>query len=219
LVTPLLAAGGARRAMDGTLHSGSEREIAVLFCDLRGFTAISEHRLPFDIVFLLNSYFAEMGQAIEGAGGRLDKFIGDGIMALFGIDTDPATAARQALAAAAAMSRGIDRLNETLAPELPQPLHIGIGLHAGTVVLGEIGHGTLMPLTAIGDCVNTASRLESLSKDYGVELVVSCDVERLSGADLSAWPLHDAVMRGRGGHLPVRAVKRARALAELHAPA
>jgi adenylate cyclase len=216
VVTPLLAATGARRAMNGEIESGSEREIVVMFCDLRGFTTLSEHRLPFDVVFLLNSYFAEMGQAIEGAGGRLDKFIGDGVMALFGINTDAATAARQALAAAVAMSRRIDRLNMTLEHDLMQPLRIGIGLHVGTVVLGEMGHGAVMPLTAIGDCVNTASRLESLSKDYGVELVVSRDVERLSGLDLSDWPLHDAAVRGREEHMPVRAVARAQALAAAH---
>jgi adenylate cyclase len=212
VVTPLLAAAGARRAMDGDLESGSEREITVLFCDLRGFTTLSEHRLPFDVVFLLNSYFAEMGRAIEGAGGRIDKFIGDGIMALFGVDSDAHTAARQALAAAAAMSRAMDRLNRTLAHELAEPLRIGIGLHAGTVVLGEMGHGAVMPLTAIGDCVNTASRLESLTKEHGVELIVSHDVERLSGIDLSEWPLRDVTVRGRDDRLPIRAIPRAQAL-------
>ena len=87
-------------------RSGVEREIAVLFADLRGFTRFSEGRLPYDTVFVLNRYFAAMGEAIERAGGRVDKFIGDGIMALFGLETGPEPAARAALAAARAHGRG-----------------------------------------------------------------------------------------------------------------
>jgi adenylate cyclase len=187
---------------------GAERSIVVLFCDLRNFTGLSEHRLPFDTVFLLNQYFAEMGKAIESTGGHIDKFIGDGIMALFGIDSDPRRASRQALAAAARMSRRIDRLNDMFAHELSEPLAIGIGIHAGTVVLGEMGWGKSMTLTAIGDCVNTASRLDSLSKDYGVELVVSGDVERWSELDLTQWRSDDITIRGRTGTLDIRIIPR-----------
>jgi len=111
-----------------------------------------------DVVFLLNRYFAVMGQGIESSGGRVDKFIGDGIMALFGIDGDPAKAFRHALAAAFRMSGRIDDLNRTFADDLPRPLRIGIGIHFGNVVLGEMGWGRATSLTAIGDCVNTASR-------------------------------------------------------------
>jgi adenylate cyclase len=212
IVTPLLAAAGARRAMSGDLQSGTEREIVVMFCDLRGFTALSEKRLPFDTVFLLNSYFAEMGQAIEQAGGRIDKFIGDGIMALFGIDTGPAAAARQALNAAAGMSRGIDRLNLTLVDDLPRPLRIAIGVHSGPVVLGEMGHGSVMSLTAIGDTVNMASRLEGLAKEFQAELVVSERIQELSGADFLPWPLRETPIRGREALLRVRVIKSCRDL-------
>ena len=95
LLPPSLPVGGD--ALPADIAAGSERDIAVLFADLRGFTSLSEGRLPYDVVFVLNRYFAAMGRAIETAGGRLDKFLGDGIMALFGIDDDPARACRQAL--------------------------------------------------------------------------------------------------------------------------
>ena len=211
-VTPLISLADARRAMHPGTQMGAERDIAIMFCDLRGFTELSEHRLPYDVVFLLNRYFAVMGQAIEGSGGRIDKFSGDGIMALFGIDGDPAEASRNALAAAFRMSRRIDELNETFARELPNPLRIGIGIHFGTVVLGEMGWGKTTGLTAIGDCVNTASRLEALSKTYGAELVVSESVERHCRLDLSPWPEHEITVRGRTTAMKIRAFQRAREL-------
>ena len=101
-VTPLMPADAGLRAVMSAMdpRSGVEREVAVLFADLRGFTRFSEGRLPYDTVFVLNRYFATMGSAIENAGGRVDKFIGDGIMALFGLERGPERAARTALAAA-----------------------------------------------------------------------------------------------------------------------
>ena len=166
-----------------------------------------------DVVFLLNRYFAVMGQGIESSGGRVDKFIGDGIMALFGIDGDPAKASRHALAAAFRMSGRIDDLNRTFADDLPRPLRIGIGIHFGNVVLGEMGGGRATSLTAIGDCVNTASRLESLSKSYDAELIVSEDAERHSQLDLSPWPVHEVTVQGRSTPMKIRAFSRARELA------
>ncbi|MBW8754930.1 MAG: adenylate/guanylate cyclase domain-containing protein [Sphingomonadales bacterium] len=211
-VTPILSLADAQR---GNLHGtqqGVEREIAVMFCDLRGFTELSEHRLPYDVVFLLNRYFAAMGEAITTSGGHIDKFIGDGIMALFGMDCDPVSGSRQALAAAARMSARVDQLNQAFAHELPRRLKIGIGVHSGMVVLGEMGWGTTRGLTAIGDCVNTASRLEALSKTYDAELIVSEDVERFSGLDLTPWDAHEVVVRGRTTPLHIRAFTRAREL-------
>jgi adenylate cyclase len=211
-VTPILSPATAHLALLQGAQLGVEREIAVMFCDLRGFTEISEHRLPYDVVFLLNRYFAAMGEAIASSGGHIDKFIGDGIMALFGMKCDPANGSRQALAAAARMSARVDQLNAGFTHELPQKLRIGIGIHSGTVVLGEMGWGTARGLTAIGDCVNTASRLENLSKDFGAELVVSEDVERNSGLDLSPWPSHEVTIRGRSTPLNIRSFERAREL-------
>lgn len=146
---------------------GQEREIAVLFVDLRGFTSLSEDKLPFDVVFILNRYFAAMGAAVEAAGGRVDKFIGDGVMALFGLDTDIGEASHAALKAAGLMTESLVQLNDALAGELAAPLRMGIGIHSGHAIVGEMGYGGSVAVTAVGDTVNTASRLEGLTKEFG----------------------------------------------------
>ncbi len=150
-VVPLLPASAGPRDVRVQVDPGQgmEREIAVLFADLRAFTRMAEGRLAYDVVFGLNQYFAAMGQAIEGAGGRVDKFIGDGIMALFGIDLEPEAACRRALAGARAMAAALDRLNRQLEHDLREPLRMGIGLHVGHVILGEMGFGRATALTAI----------------------------------------------------------------------
>jgi adenylate cyclase len=210
LLPPSIAPGGI--ALPVELAAGSEREIAVLFADLRGFTALSEGRLPYDIVFLLNRYFAAMGRAIETAGGQIDKFLGDGIMALFGVEDGPDRACRQALAAARLMSLALDELNAELHEELRAPLRIGIGIHAGPAIVGEIGYAGAAPLTAIGDTVNTASRLEGLAKDYGVELVVSDAVVARADLDRAAFAWQRAELRGKSEPLLVALMPKARAL-------
>ena len=139
---------------------GHEQVIAVLFCDMRNFTTIADQRLPYDIVFLLNRYFAIVGEAVEKAGGRLDKFIGDGAMALFGLESAPGEACRQALAAGRAIIAGAARLSDELSGEISLPVHVAIGIHVGPAIVGSMGFGTTMGVTAIGDTVNISSRLE-----------------------------------------------------------
>jgi adenylate cyclase len=216
-ITPLLpaTAGPVEAYRRQPQAHGGERYVAILFCDLRGFTSISEGRLPYDVVFLLNRYFRATGQAVQEAGGRLDKFIGDGVMAIFGLDSAPEVACRQALDAARRMSLALDDLNEALSGDLDQPLRIGIGLHAGPTIVGEMGYERATSLTAIGDTVNIASRLETLTKEYGVQLVVSQELVDRAGVDLSAAPRHEVEIRGRQGRLAVRALKRAAELTTL----
>ncbi|MBT6509995.1 MAG: adenylate/guanylate cyclase domain-containing protein, partial [Rhodospirillaceae bacterium] len=136
-VVPLLAPSSAgERILSSHLpRGGEEREVAILFADLRGFTSLSEEQLPYDTVFILNRYFAAMGAAIEDAGGHVDKFIGDGVMAIFGLRSDVKTASLQSLKAAASMGRALVELNQTLAGDLPKPLRMGIGIHAGAAVV------------------------------------------------------------------------------------
>ncbi|WP_258045544.1 adenylate/guanylate cyclase domain-containing protein [Mesorhizobium sp. NBSH29] len=204
-VTPLLKPDRARRlALAAT--PGREHEVAVLFCDIRNFTGLADHRLPFDIVFLLNRYFAMVGAAVEEAGGRMDKFIGDGAMALFGVDTDNRLACRQALQAASAILEDLDRLNRELAGELSEPLRIAIGIHAGPAIVGAMGYGEVMPVTAIGDTVNTASRLELVAKEFNAALVVSEPTAILSGLDLSGFELRKIDIRGRAEPLHVHVI-------------
>jgi len=210
-VTPLLpaSAGPVEAYRRQPQAHGGEQYIAILFADIRGFTSISEGKLPYDVVFLLNRYFRATGQAIESAGGRLDKFIGDGVMALFGLNRTPEVACRQALDAARRMSEALTDLNEALSGDLDQPLRIGIGLHAGPAIVGEMGYERAAQITAIGDTVNTASRLETLTKEFGVELVVSQELLDRAGIGLDDAARHDVEIRGRQGRLAVRAVKRA----------
>ncbi len=207
LLPPFAAAADGRRRVD--FAQGSEREIAILFADIRGFTALSEGRLPYDVVFVLNRYFAAMGRAIDTAGGRVDKFIGDGVMALFGVGSGAAAGCREALAAARLMSERLGELNLSLQGELDRPLRIGIGIHCGPVIVGEMGYGSASAITAIGDAVNTASRLEALTKDYECELVVSDETVARADLDLSGFPRYEIEIRGKREMLAVRTLGRA----------
>lgn len=191
-------------------HQGRELEIAVLFADLRGFTTLSEKKLPYDVVFILNRYFDVMGRAIEEAGGHLDKFIGDGVMALFGIGGGVEQGVRQAMVAAQIAANRLDDLNETLRHDLPEPLRIGMGIHVGHAIVGDLGYGRATQLTAVGDTVNTASRIEAMSKDFKAQLVISQAAVEASGLDCSHYPLELVPVRGREEGLPVRIVKDAR---------
>jgi adenylate cyclase len=213
-VTPLLPA--TAQAPDGFRRpgylQGAEREIAILFGDIRAFTQLSEHKLPYDLVFLLNRYFAEMGHAVEAAGGHIDKFIGDGVMALFGLDSGVEAGCREALAAAKNMSERMEALNHALAHDIPEPLRIGIGIHTGPAIVGEMGYGSAVTVTAVGDSVNTASRMEALTKTYGCELVISEDVATRSGLAFGPLTHHDIEIRGRVGRLVVHTFASARDL-------
>lgn len=218
-VFPLLPANASAR--DGWqrpehLH-GREMEIAVLFADIRGFTTLSEKRLPYDVVFILNRYFREMGQAVERAGGHLDKFLGDGVMALFGIESGPHSGARAALEAARGMAQALERLNRSLAHDIASGLKIGIGIHLGPAIVGEMGYGGATGLTAIGDTINTASRLESMTKDFGAELVLSEAVEKAAGIALPDLAQHAVKIRGRAESILIRAVPRVSDLPEFAA--
>ena len=192
--------------------TGEEREIAVLFADLRGFTRLSERNLPYDVVFLMNRFFEVLGQAVEQTGGRIDKFIGDGIMALFGITDGPAAGCRDALIAAKAIVDGLDRLNETLKADLKEPLRVGIGVHGGPAIVGEMGYGAATSVTAIGDTVNAANRLEALTKTYSCQLIVSYRAARYAGIDLSAHPSGEIALRGRRQPMPVHVIEDVRRL-------
>jgi adenylate cyclase len=207
-VVPLLPAGVPHKVVYGAAShaQGAERRIAILFADLRGFTKLSESRLPYDVVFLLNQYFKAMGEAVEAAGGRLDKFIGDGVMALFGIEEGPDTGCRRALDAARRMGAALARLNDALEADLGLRLKIGIGIHCGPAIVGEMGHGGAMNLTAIGDAVNTASRLESATKEFGAELVISEEVALRGGLLDGAhpgWTRATVTLRGKSEPLGV----------------
>ena len=211
LVVPLLpaTATAADGRPPGSAHSGREQEIVVLFADLRGFTRLAEHRLPYDVVFFLNRYFHAVGGAIEGAGGVANQYTGDGVMALFGVNAGPVEGCRHALAAAAEMVRSVSRLSEALAADLREPLRLGIGIHTGPAVVGRMGYGDAVYLTAVGDTVHVAARLEALTKEYDCELVISEAVAQRAGVPTSGLPRHELTLRNRREPLAVLVVEAA----------
>ncbi|WP_234901956.1 adenylate/guanylate cyclase domain-containing protein [Agrobacterium rubi] len=185
------------------IRPGREEEIAVMFCDLRNFTALSEARLPYDMVFLLNRYFTVVGQAVEQAGGRLDKFIGDGAMALFGLDGNKETASRDALKAAALILRNVEALNEELEKQFAVKLRIVVGIHAGPSIVGVMGYGAAKTLTAIGDTVNVASRLETAAKEFDTAIVISEPVLKQSAHDIGTLESRTIPIRGKSAQMKV----------------
>ena len=175
---------------------------------------MSEKKLPYDVVFLLNRYFDAMGSAVSACGGHLDKFIGDGVMALFGIEDGAKAGSRAALATAREMGLRMVELNRVLANDLEEPLRIGIGIHCGPAIVGSMGFGDTVSVTAVGDTVNTASRLETQTKEFSAELVVSHRTVQLSGINLSAFPEKHVEIRGRTEPLSVRVITVAQDLPE-----
>lgn len=220
-VTPLLPPNASPR--DGFAKSaamqGQEQEIAILFADIRGFTSFSEQKLPYDVVFVLNRYFRSMGEAIEQAGGRVDKFIGDGIMALFGVDENARDGATSAINAAQGMAEKLKELNTLLEHDLPSPLRIGIGIHAGPAIVGEMGYGPAISVTAIGDTVNTSSRLEAKTKDFGAQLIVSEHVADLAQLPRTNLRHEEIEVRGRKEPMKIIVLDDATELKSIYAAA
>lgn len=216
-VTPLLPASAQPRDGFAAPESGQgqEQEIAVLFADLRAFTQLAEPKLPYDVVFILNRYFEAVGTAIKRAGGIANQFTGDGVMALFGVDSTLKEGCRGALLAAGEMVEAVAALSSALANELAAPLRIGIGIHAGSAVVGRMGYGETVYLTAVGDTVHVASRLEQLTKDYNCDLVISEEVARRAGLDVSGYPQHLLTLRNRAAPLEVRVIQDARQFADI----
>ena len=162
------------------LHSdlklgGEEREVTVLFCDLRDFTSFSEKMAPTEVLTLLNRYLDRMSGIIERHGGVIDKFIGDAIMALFGAPVAAPEAPARAVAAARDMAQALESLNGELRAEGKPMLAFGIGINTARIVAGNMGSKTRLNYTVIGDGVNLASRLEGLTKEpaYATQIIVS----------------------------------------------
>jgi len=173
-VAPLLSPNAT--AADGRRPGhllGHEQLVTAVFIDLRGSTRLGEARLPFDTLFILNQFFAQMVQALKDSGGHYANFTGDGLMALYGLSGPVQEGCRQALRGAGEMLDRLERLNETLKSDLAQPLRIGVGIHTGEAIVGEMGPPDARLVSAIGDTVNTAARLEGLSKDLGKPIVIS----------------------------------------------
>jgi len=174
-------------------NSAEEKEVAILFSDIRAFTTFSEQHLPHDIVHILNRYFLEMGTAIHNHQGRIDKYMGDGIMAIFGMEGDehPGILAYRS---AVEMLTKLKKFNVYLEETYKQQFQIGIGIHYGPVVIGELGHPNQSSFTAIGDTVNVAARIESATKGRG-NILVSESVYDVLG--VSGWEDTELLLKGK----------------------
>ena len=176
---------------------GQRRHVAVMFVDVRRFTTLSEGLPPEEVVLLLNAYLDRMTQEITRHDGRIDKFIGDAIMADWGTRDGADAPETRAIAAAFAMIRALDEFNAERAGRGAFPLEFGIAIHAGEVVVGSIGSAHKLEYTVIGDAVNVASRLEGLCKVFSARLVVSGTLVAAAGAGAHARWLDTLVLRGR----------------------
>lgn len=176
---------------------GARMRVCVLFSDIRNFTARSEQMAPERVIGLLNDYFSEMTQAVHRHGGTVDKFIGDGLMAFFGAPQPMACAEKSALEAAQEMLVRLRRVNRQLEKKGIEPVRIGIGLHVGEVVVGHVGSRSRHEYTAIGDVVNTASRLEGLTKDLGYPVICSAAVAEVVGGAGGLTDLGAQALKGR----------------------
>ena len=194
------------------VETGAERRVAILFVDIRSSTQLVENRLPYDVVFILNRFFEAVGSAITAAGGMPNQFIGDGMMAIFGTDTDAAEACRRALRAARLIDWHVGEMNRALTNELQQPIAFGVGIHAGEVIIGTMGYREHAQTTAIGEAVHVASRLQDLTKEYRCQLVVSHVVGTTAGIPLGEFPGHEIRVRGLSAPLLIRAIDSAAAL-------
>lgn len=178
--------------------SGQRKTITVMFSDVRGFTSLSEKLSPEEVVKLLNEYFERMIEIVFRYNGTLDKFIGDGMMVFFGAPMEDPDHAKNAVRAALAMRREMQELTGKFRLEKNLELRIGIGIHTGPAVVGNIGSSQRMQYTAIGDTVNLAARLESATKDFGVDVLLSQDAKlAASGSEFQFHALDEISVKGR----------------------
>ena len=192
--------------------AGVEKSLAVMFLDLRDFTQLSQSRLAYDVVFILNEFFAAAGAAIHTHGGWIDKFLGDGLLAIFGQHQGVEVGCRQVLRAARAIDLALDHVNAKLGIEIGRPLRVGMGIHAGPLLLGRIGYGEAVDLTVVGNAVNVASRLEAVAKQKGYQIVMSSDVARYAGCLSEAGATLTVNVRGVEDPMEVVGVFRGRDL-------
>ncbi len=213
LFTPQATTATAHASAPASI--GQERYLVSLFVDMRGSTQLAEKRLPFDTVFIVNRFLGAVSQAVIENGGQPNQFVGDGMLALFGLTADPQTACRQALKAASGIATQLDELNRLLSHDLRQPIRFGIGIHGGEVIIGDIGYRDHIVFTALGDAVNVAARLQDMTKTLACEAIVSDEISRSAGLPDDALPHQEVAIRGRDEPLAVRVVADARELAAL----
>jgi adenylate cyclase len=200
----LLSPNLVEQLVAGKLHlekGGENREVTILISDIRGFTSMSETKEPAEIVQMLNEYFEVMVDVLFRCNGTLDKYVGDEIMALFGAPVDMPEAPLHAVRCALDMQKALREFNRTRLAENQEPIKIGIGINTGRVVTGAIGSSRTLQYTAIGDPVNTASRLCSIAK--AGEIILSENTMRLVQGAVDAIALPAVRVKGKAEELKV----------------
>ncbi len=184
----------------GTEHActGQEKRLVIYFSDLRGFTTFSENNLPYDVVHVLNKYFTAICPLIVNNKGFIDKYIGDGLMAIFGLEDDP-NPVLSAVKSALGQLQELEKLNVHLKNNYGVELKMGIGIHYGDVIIGNMGYSRKVSFTAIGDTVNTASRIESANKPAGTQLLISEAAYQMVKDNVVVGKTHDADLKGKEG--------------------
>lgn len=186
--------------------SGEEREVTILFSDVRGFTSISERLSPTQVAELLHRYFTPMTRIIVSRLGTMDKFIGDAIMAFWNAPLDVPDHPAQAVTAALAMAARLDQLNQAFRKDFGFAIASGIGLHRGRVRVGNFGSEDLFDYTVIGDAVNLASRLESLTKFYGVRILATDSIREAAGQAAAFEEIDRVRVKGKAAAVTLYAV-------------
>ncbi|HRI63630.1 MAG TPA: adenylate/guanylate cyclase domain-containing protein [Polyangium sp.] len=188
-----------RKAKVDLTPIGEEIRVAILFSDIRGFTPFTESLLPYDVIHVLNRYFEAMGTTVVTEGGFINNYMGDGFMALFGVDGQ-ANAPLRSIRSALAM---LDLMNTKISPYLMatygRTFDIGIGIHYGEAVVGPIGSADRKTVTAIGDAVNFASRIESANKEVGTRLLISDATYREVAAHVTVGKTAHVQVKGKTG--------------------
>ena len=196
----------ATQVSDKILHGeanlgGESRRVSILFSDIRNFTSMSEQMTPQQVVTFLNDYFSEMVDAVFEQNGILDKFLGDGLMAIFGAFGDDDDHPRRAVLAALRMQSLLAKLDGERAMAGKPPIAIGIGIHTDEVILGNIGSRKRLEYTVVGDGVNTSSRLQGLNKEFGTTILISETTYEAVKDEFECRLMPDAPLRGKAREL------------------
>ncbi|WP_257388603.1 adenylate/guanylate cyclase domain-containing protein [Tahibacter caeni] len=188
-----------QRDSEATASAGEERELAILFADIRGFTAFSERLPPYDVIHVLNRYFQAAGEVVERQGGQIDNYMGNGFMALFGLHGEADSACLRAVGAALALIDAVAALQPYLLTAFGQTFDVGVGIHYGCAVVGNVGAAGRERVTAIGDAVNLASRIEAANKRFGTRLLVSEQTWTQLAGRAQIGAIHETALPGKSG--------------------